>query len=482
VALETRFARAASGPVPYRVDGSGSRQLLVISDWAHPYGEPGVAAFDAFTRTLTAADAKVVTVLDGTIGGTEGKRPDTERRIAAARATAEATALSEATLLGAGDGAPVAALLAGQEPGRFVRLILYDTFAPETKKTWAIGASPDLSETVADLEKLETELKTAGAAWDWAQNWFKTKGRASGGPPSGEAPLLGVPLPEVPGSNVPAPPFGPPPGLKDGLAQLLQHVSSLEGPRRSDQGLGLSAVTIPTVVIEVRTDGDASGAAGSLGMQVAAEIPGAIHRAVDGKSRWPWGEQAVAPPELLAAAPAETATQLPTPTEATVGPDRVLATVLFTDIVGSTERLAELGDSGWRELLARHHEAVRDQLAHFDGREIDTAGDGFLAAFDAPARAVRCAVSIRDDVKEIGLHVRCGLHTGECERVGDKLVGIAVHIGARIAGQASADEVLVSSTVRDLVAGAGITFDERGAVSLKGLPGEWLLFAVTGVG
>jgi len=216
-------------------------------------------------------------------------------------------------------------------------------------------------------------------------------------------------------------------------------------------------------------------------MQVAAEIPGAIHRAVRGRSRWPWGERSAAP-ELLALASSETApTQAPAPNELASEPDRVLATVLFTDIVGSTERLAELGDSGWRELLARHHAAVRDQLARFDGREIDTAGDGFLAAFEAPARAVRCAVSIRDGVKEIGLSVRCGLHTGECERVGDKLVGIAVHIGARIAGQASADEILVSSTVRDLVAGAGITFDERGAVSLKGLPGEWLLFAVVGV-
>jgi pimeloyl-ACP methyl ester carboxylesterase len=305
VALETRFVRAASGPVPYRVDGAGPRQLLVISDWAHPYGEPGVAAFDAFTRTLMAAGAQVVTVLDGTIGGAEGKRADTERRIAAARATAEATALTEATLLGAGDGAPVAALLAAQEPTRFARLILYDTFPPETKKTWAVGAPPNLSETVADLVKLEAELETAGAAWDWAQNWFKTKGKASGGPPPGEAAIRGMPLPEVPGSNTPAPPFGPPPGLKDGLAQLLQHVSSLEGPRRSDQGPGLSAVTIRTVVIEVRTDGEASSAAGSLGMQVAAEIPGAIHRAVDGRSRWPWGEQA-AVPELLAIGPTAT--------------------------------------------------------------------------------------------------------------------------------------------------------------------------------
>ena len=131
------------------------------------------------------------------------------------------------------------------------------------------------------------------------------------------------------------------------------------------------------------------------------------------------------------------------------------------------------------EQLVRHHRVVRDQLARFEGREIDTAGDGFLAAFDAPARAVRCAVAIRDEVRGIGMSVRCGLHAGECEQVGDKLVGIAVHIGARIAAHASADEVLVSSTVRDLVAGAGIVFVDRGAATLKGLPGEWLLFAVS---
>ena len=451
---------------------------MIISDWAQPYGEPGLATFDAFTRTLMAADARVVTLLDGTIGGSEGKRPDCERRIAAARATAEAMELSQATLLGAGGGAPVAALLAAQEPSRFARLILYDTFPPETKKTWAIGAT-ETPDHVADLEKLESELKTASAAWEWAQNWFKGKGNETAKP--GKLPFPGVPPPEVPGSKPSAPPFGPPPGLKDGLAQLMQHVSSLEGPGRLNQGPGLSGVTIPTVVIEVRADGDASAVAGSLGMQVAAEIPGAIHRAVHGRSRWPWGERSAAP-ELLALASSETApTQAPAPNELASEPDRVLATVLFTDIVGSTERLAELGDAGWRELLARHHAAVRDQLARFDGREIDTAGDGFLAAFEAPARAVRCAVSIREEVKGMGLSVRCGLHTGECERVGDKLVGIAVHIGARIAGQAAADEILVSSTVRDLVAGAGITFDERGAVSLKGLPGEWLLFAVAAV-
>jgi class 3 adenylate cyclase len=433
-----------------------------------------VAAFEAFTRALTVADAKVVTVLDGTIGGGEGKRPDIERRLAAARATAEATGLDQATLLGTANGAPVAALLAAQEPSRFVRLILYDTFPPNSKKMWAIGSIPDAADAIANLERLESELKTASAAWDWAQNWFTKNAKAR---KLGEKSLPQAMPPGLAASNVPVPPFGPPEGLQDGLAQLLQNVASLESPGKPNEGLGLSAITIPTVVIEVKTDGAASGSGGSLGMQVAAEIPNAIHRASNGTSRWPWGERAAAPELLTLGSDDQTAAPT-TPTKSAAEPARILATVLFTDIVGSTERLTELGDSAWRELLARHHAAVRDQLSRFDGREIDTAGDGFLAAFEAPARAVRCAMAIRDGVKEIGLNVRCGLHTGECERVGDKLVGIAVHIGARIAGQASANEILVSSTVRDLVAGAGITFDERGAVSLKGLPGEWLLFAV----
>jgi len=481
VAVETRFARAASGPVPFRIDGSGSRQLLIISDWAQPFGEPGVGAFDAFAEAVAAGDGRTVTVLDGTIDGASAKRPDIERRLVGARAAAEATDLSQATLLGAGGGCPVAALLAAQDPSRFARLILYDTFPAETKKAWALGASVDSAETVADLQKLESELKTAGVAWEWVQSWFKTKGNGPGKPRPGEAPFPGVTLPGVSGSNVPPPPFGPPPGLKDGLAQLLQHVASLEGPGRPDEGPGLSAITIPTIVIEVRSYGEASSAAGSLGMQIAAEIPGAIHRAVDGRSRWPWGEGNPSGQVPLIAPGNERRADVAPPKQVAAEPERVLATVLFTDIVGSTERLAELGDAAWRDLLGRHHQAVRDQLARFDGREIDTAGDGFLAAFDAPARAVRCAVAIRDEVKAIGVSIRCGLHTGECEQVGDKLVGIAVHIGARIAGHASADEILVSSTVRDLVAGAGISFEDRGPATLKGLPGEWLLFAVTAV-
>ena len=160
-------------------------------------------------------------------------------------------------------------------------------------------------------------------------------------------------------------------------------------------------------------------------------------------------------------------------------PERVLATVLFTDIVGSTERARELGDRRWRELVDRHHDVVRNELVRYRGHEVDTAGDGFFATFDGPARAIRCARSIVDDVHGIGLDIRAGLHTGEVELAGDAVRGIAVHTGARVAAQAGAGEVLVSQTVKDLVAGSGIEFAERGSRELKGLPGKWRLYAVS---
>ena len=159
-------------------------------------------------------------------------------------------------------------------------------------------------------------------------------------------------------------------------------------------------------------------------------------------------------------------------------PERVLATVLFTDIVGSTERARELGDRRWRDLLEHHHELVRRDLERFRGREVDTAGDGFLATFDGPARAIRSGRAIVDSVRGLGLEVRAGLHTGEVELAGAAVRGIAVHTGARVASHAGAGEVLVSQTVKDLVAGSGIEFEDRGAHELKGIPGEWRLYAV----
>src|SRR5688500_6014328 len=163
-------------------------------------------------------------------------------------------------------------------------------------------------------------------------------------------------------------------------------------------------------------------------------------------------------------------------------PARVLATVLFTDIVGSTAKAAELGDARWRCVLQAHHALVRRLLDRFRGTEIDTAGDGFFASFDRPASAIRCAVAISEAVRRLGLEVRAGLHTGECERIEDKVVGIAVSIGARVAAEAEPNEVLVSSTVRELVAGSEIEFRERGVAELKGVPGEWRLYAVAQVG
>jgi class 3 adenylate cyclase len=159
-------------------------------------------------------------------------------------------------------------------------------------------------------------------------------------------------------------------------------------------------------------------------------------------------------------------------------PDRVLATLMFTDLVGSTARAAALGDSRWGALLSAHDRVVRRELERFHGREIDTAGDGFLATFDGPARAIRCACAVRDAVSELDLEMRAGVHTGEVEFAGDRVRGIAVHTGARVAAMASAGEVLVSSTVRDLVAGSGLQFEDRGEHELKGVPGLWRVLAV----
>jgi len=159
-------------------------------------------------------------------------------------------------------------------------------------------------------------------------------------------------------------------------------------------------------------------------------------------------------------------------------PERILATIVFTDIVGSTRKAAELGDAEWGNLLARHHAVVRGQLARHRGEELDTAGDGFFASFDGPGRAIACGREIRDEVRDLGLEVRVGVHTGECERVEGKLGGLAVSIGARVASEADPGEVLVSGTVRDLVAGSGLAFEDRGEHELKGVPGTWRLYAV----
>jgi class 3 adenylate cyclase len=230
----------------------------------------------------------------------------------------------------------------------------------------------------------------------------------------------------------------------------------------------LGSIRVPTLVFHRRDNGWIPVA---FGRHLAERIAGARWVELDGAHHFYFRGDSDA---ILSAV-----RELLTGEHAAVDDDRVLATVLFTDIVGSTEHASHLGDRAWRDLLARHHALVRRQIAHFRGREVATAGDGFLVVFDGPARAVRCGLAIRDAVRSLGIDVRAGLHTGECERMGDDLGGIAVHIGARIAAQAQSGEVLASGTVKDLVVGSGLRFEDRGTRALKGVAGEWRLFAAT---
>jgi class 3 adenylate cyclase len=228
----------------------------------------------------------------------------------------------------------------------------------------------------------------------------------------------------------------------------------------------LPTISVPALVLHRVDDRDVRA---EEGRWIAGRIPGAKYVELPGDEHLIWAGDV---DELV-----NEVEEFLTGSRAAHEADRVLATVLFTDVVGSTQRATELGDRRWRELLEQHHAIVRRQLERSRGREVDTAGDGFFATFDGPARAIRCACTIRDAVRALELEIRAGLHTGECELVQDKVGGIAVHTGARVASAAGAGEVLVSSTVRDLVAGSGIDFEDRGEHELKGV-GSWRLYSV----
>jgi class 3 adenylate cyclase len=229
----------------------------------------------------------------------------------------------------------------------------------------------------------------------------------------------------------------------------------------------LSTVRVPTLVLHHTDD---SLVPPAMGKYIADHISGAKYVELPGRNTYhfvePWRESFREIAEFLTGQQPE------------VADDRVLATVLFTDIVDSTRRATEMGDRDWRALLDAHDAVVRAQLTRFRGREVNASGDGFLAMFDGPQRAIRCAMAIRDAVQALGIQLRAGLHTGECEVRGDNIGGIAVHIGARVSALAGPNDVMVSSTLRDLVIGSGLEFDDRGAHDLKGVPGEWRLFAV----
>jgi class 3 adenylate cyclase len=228
----------------------------------------------------------------------------------------------------------------------------------------------------------------------------------------------------------------------------------------------LPTIRVPTLVVH-RTEDPVTRVEG--GRYLAEHIPGAKLVELPGVDHFPWIGDADA---IL-----DEVEHFATGARRTVEFDRILATVFFVDIVDSTQKMAEIGDRRWRELLTQFYATVRQQLERFRGREIDSAGDGVFATFDGPARAVRCACTTLQAVRSLGIEMRAGIHTGECELLGDKVSGIAVHLGARVCGLASANETLVSSTVRDLVAGSGLRFADRGQHVLKGIPGEWHLYA-----
>jgi pimeloyl-ACP methyl ester carboxylesterase len=436
---ETHYAKSGDVNIAYQVVGEGALDLVYVAGWISNvelmWEEPAHARvlgrLSRFSR-LILFDKRGTGLSDPV---PLDRLPTLEQRMDDVRAVMDAAGSERAAIFGFSEGGVMSALFAATYPERTTALALYGTFA---KRIW----SPDYPWAPRpDARQKEIE--------DLERNWATRMDLDQLAPTESEA-------------------------FKTRLAAYFRRSASpgaavalLRMNTQHDIRDVLPAIRVPTLVIHRTDDRDVKV---EEGRWVATQIPGAKYVELPGDSHTLWGgdtDSVVDEVEefLTGARPAPEL-------------DRVLATVLFTDIVGSTEKAVELGDRRWRELLAEHDAAVRRELERFRGSEVDTAGDGFLATFDGPARAVRCAIAIGEAVRPLGLDVRAGVHTGECELDGEKVRGIAVHTGARVAALAGAGEVLVSSTVRDLVAGSGLEFEDRGAHELKGVPGEWNLYAV----
>jgi pimeloyl-ACP methyl ester carboxylesterase len=434
----TRYAKSGDVHIAYQVVGDGPIDLVYVSGWVSNielmWDEP---RYERFLRRLASFSRLIVFDKRGT-GLSDpvplDRLPTLEQRMDDVRAVMDAVGSDHAAVFGNSEGGQMSLLFAATYPERTTALVTQGTFA---RRLW----SPDYP-WAPTPEAREREIRDIEASW--ADLDVTTLA------PSADEPF------------------------KRRLATYFRRSASpavgaafLRMNTQADLRAILPTIRVPTLVIHRSNDRDVNV---EEGRWIASQIPGARYVELPGVDHTPWvGNQ----DEVL-----DEIEELLTGTRHVAEPDRVLATVLFTDIVGSTERAAALGDQRWSELLRDHHTAVRRELQRFRGREIDTAGDGFLATFDGPARAVRCASAIGQTVRSLGLEVRAGVHTGEIELVGDDIGGIAVHIGARVMSEAGPSEVLVSSTVKDLVAGSGIVFQDRGAHTLKGVPGEWRLFAV----
>ena len=437
---QTRYAKSAGVSIAYQVVGDGPIDLVLVPGWVSNvdvvWEEPRLARL--LTR-LASFSRLILFDKRGTgLSDRVSDMPSLEVRMDDVRAVMDAVGCQRAALFGYSEGGPMCILFAATYPDRASALVLGGSFARRTfapDHPWA----PEAEEQLALIDQIEAdwggsvgiEARSPSLANDeryrqWWARWLRLSAS-----PSAAATLMRM-----------------------NMEIDVRHV--------------LPAVRVPTLLLHSINDRLIDVGASRY---MAARIPGAKLVELRGIDHIPWGSDG----ELIV----DEIEEFLTGARRGVEPDRVLATVLFTDIVGATERASRVGDRSWHDLLDGHHALVRRELERFRGREIDTAGDGFLATFDGPARGVRCACAISNSVRALGLEIRAGLHTGECELMGDKLGGIAVHTGARVAAEAQPGEVLVSSTVKDLVAGSGLAFLDRGVQSLKGIPGEWRLFAVT---
>jgi pimeloyl-ACP methyl ester carboxylesterase len=441
----TRYARSGDVSIAYQVAGEGPFDLVFVPGsishvelgWTIPRRARLLSSLAEFSR-LIIFDKRGTGMSDRLAESTTF-----EQRMDDIRAVMDAAGSERAALLGISEGAPMAVLFAATYPTRATALVLYGGLA---RTLWApdypLGMQPD---------EYERMLKEEEANWGNPE-WLEEFARAAN-----------------PGAD---------PGELRGIVDLFRYSASpgaIVDLDRLNAAIDvrpvLSAIAMPTLVVHQTGDPWVSVEHGRfLADRIAGarmvELPGSGHMLTTENVNLFLREVRTFLEDAWGGAWEE------------AEPDRVLATVLFTDIVGSSEKLASLGDRAWRKLLERHHQLVRRQLVRFRGQEVDTAGDGFFASFDGPARAIRCACAIVAAMPELGLDVRAGLHTGECELVDGKVAGIAVHTGARVAAHAERGQVLVSSTVKDLVAGSGLGFEERGTHKLKGIPGEWRLYAV----
>ena len=439
---KTEYARSGDVHIAYQVVGQGPLDLVYVPGWVshveQAWEEPTLARFlfrlSSFSR-LIVFDKRGTGLSDRV---PDDKLPTLEQRMDDLRAVMDAAGSERAAVFGVSEGGNLCALFAATYPERTTSLVMFGTFA---KRIW----SPDYP-WAPTPEKRQQEYELVEREWGNLMDLARYVPSKIGDQAFARRLTAYMRSAASPGAAV----------------ALLRMNTQI------DIRLVLPTIRVPTLVIHRTADRDANV---EEGRWLAARIPGARFVELPGDDHLPWvGDQDAILDEIQ-----EFLTGIRQSPEL----DRALATVLFTDIVGSTELAARLGDRAWQDLLQQHHALVRRELDRFRGREVDTAGDGFFATFDGPARASRCACSIRDAVRQLGIEIRAGVHTGEVELTGEKIVGIAVHIGARVAATARASEVLVSSTVKDLVAGSGIGFTDRGIHELKGIPGEWHLFAAT---